>query len=261
MSVIKNKGRYMLKTKVVSLTAVLFMLVGCTGSSDYQLAQTESVQKTQNVSDRSIEYHILPQDRLEVSLYKDPAQGQNVSSSNELGQSMNNKGILVNTAGYITLPLIGKIKVAGLSQSQAADRITTQYKKYLNTPSVYVEVLNKRIFVLGEVNKPGVIPVDKEKMTLFEAIAHAGDLTDSALRNEIIILSNSPVKGMQLRKVDLTNFDTMKYSSLMLRPNDIVYVRPDSWKEFKVASDNFTSPFVTVAKIASPFVTLKYLSD
>ena len=251
----------MLKIKVVSLTAVLFMLVGCTGSSDYQLVQTESVQKTQNVSDRSIEYHILPQDRLEVSLYKDPTQGQGMSTSNELGQRMNNRGILVNTAGYITLPLIGKIKVAGLSQSQAADRITAQYKKYLNTPSVYVEVLNKRIFVLGEVNKPGVVPIDKEKMTLFEAIAHAGDLTDSAVRNEIIILSNSNVKGMQLRKVDLTHFDTMKYASLMLRPNDIVYVRPNGWKEFKVASDNFTSPFETITKIASPFVTLKYLDN
>jgi polysaccharide export outer membrane protein len=126
---------------------------------------------------------------------------------------------------------------------------------------VYVEVLNKRIFVLGEVNKPGVVPIDKEKMTLFEAIAHAGDLTDSAQRDEIIILSNSEVKGMKLRKVDLTNFDTMKYASLMLRPNDIVYVRPNGWKEFKVASDDFTSPFVTITKIASPFVTLKYLSN
>jgi len=252
----------MVKVKLVSLMAVAFMLVGCTGSSDYQLVQTEGVQQSKNVSDRSIEYHILPQDRLEVALYKDPAQGAaGYSSTNELGQSMNNKGILVNTAGYIALPLIGKIKVAGLSQSQAADRITAQYKKYLNTPTVYVEVLNKRIFVLGEVNKPGVVAIDKEKMTLFEAIAHAGDLTDSAQRNEIIILSNSNVKGMQLRKVDLTNFDQMRYASLMLRPNDIVYVRPNGWKEFKVAADDVTSPFVTIAKIASPFVTLKYLTD
>ena len=75
-------------------------------------------------------------------------------------------------------------------------------------------------------------------MTLFEAIAFAGDLTDDAVRNEIIILSNSHTKGMQMRKVDLTNFDTMKYASLMLRPNDIVYVQPNNWKEFKVASDD-----------------------
>jgi polysaccharide export outer membrane protein len=120
--------------KLISLTAALFMLLGCAGSSDYQLVQTETVQESQNVSNRSIEYHILPQDRLEVALYKDPAQGaQSYSSSNELGQSMNEQGILVNTKGYISLPLVGKVKVSGLSQTQAADRITAKYKQDLNS--------------------------------------------------------------------------------------------------------------------------------
>jgi len=249
----------MFKMKLIVLTGVLFILGGCAGS-EYKLAQTEQPIAEKKVSDRSIEYRILSQDRLEIALYKDPAQ-DSIGSVNELGQSMNQKGILVNAAGYISLPLIGKIKVAGLSQSQAADRITKQYKKYLNTPSVYVEVLNKRLFVLGEVKNPGVVKLDKEKMTLFEAIAFAGDLTDAAVRDNIIILSNSPKSGMEMRRVDLTNFDTMKYASLMLRPNDIVYVQPDNWKEFKVASDNFTSPFETIAKIAAPFVTLKYLEN
>lgn len=115
------------------------------------------------------------------------------------------------------------------------------------------------IYVLGEVKKPGVVKLDREKMTLFEAIAFSGDLTDSAVRENIIILSNDIKSGMQMRRVDLTNFDTMRYSSLMLRPNDIVYVQPDGWKEFKVASDNFTAPFKTIAEIVSPFV--KYLIE
>ena len=253
----------MFKTKLLLSIGVLFLLVGCSGNKDYALVQTQSADtQTSRVTDRSIEYRILPQDRLGVSLYKDPAQSSGEGSSGgELGQSMNGDGILVNTAGYVNLPLVGKVKVAGLSQSQAADRITAKYKLYLNTPTVYVEVLNKRLFVLGEVKKPGVIKIDREKMTLFEALAHAGDLTDAAVRTEIMILSNHPTRGMQMRKVNLTNFDTMNYASLMLRPNDIVYVRPDDWKAFKVASDNYTAPFVTIAKIAAPFVTLKYLSD
>lgn len=252
----------MFRTKLVVLTTVVLFLNGCTGQN-YKLAQTKQVNsvKSQKLSDRSIEYRILPQDRLEVALYKDPSQGSNSVSSNELGQSMNSKGILVDAKGYIALPLIGKIKVSGLSQSEAANRITAQYKKYLNTPSVYVEVLNKRIYVLGEVNKPGVVKLEREKMTLFEAIAFSGDLTDAAVRDNIIILSNDLQNGMQMRRVDLTNFDTMRYASLMLRPNDIVYVQPDGWKEFKVASDNFTAPFKTIAEIASPFVTIKYLSN
>jgi polysaccharide export outer membrane protein len=235
------------------------LIVGCGNDSDYKLLQSTHAVESQKITDRSIEYRILPQDRLQVILYKDPNQ-ENMAMTGELGQPMTNKGILVDTAGNIVLPLIGKVHVAGLTQTQAADKITRLYKKYLNTPSVYVEVLNKRILVLGEVKKPGVIELDKEKMTLFEALAHAGDLTDSAVRNSIIILSNDK-HGMHIRRVDLTHFDTMTYASLMLRPNDIVYVQPDNWKEFKVASDNFTKPFETITKIAAPFVTLKYLND
>ena len=250
----------MFKTKLMLLVGVLFLLGGCAGNKDYALLQTQSQDtQTVKVTDRSIEYLILPQDRLEVSLYKDPQMGE--AGAGSIGQSMNDKGLLVNTAGYISLPLVGKVKVAGLTQTQAADRITQQYKKYLNTPTVYVEVLNKRLFVLGEVKTPGVVELDKEKMTLFEALAHAGDLTDAAVRTEVLILSNSPTKGMQMRKVDLTNFDTMNYASLMLRPNDIVYVKPSDWKAFRVAADDYTAPFVTIGQIAQPFVQIKYLFD
>ncbi len=255
----------MSKIKLMVMTGSLFLLLGCAGNKDYALFQTTPSENTQmvKVSDRSMEYRILPQDRLEVSLYKDPQQGTDIGSggSGSLGQSMISNGVLVNATGYISLPLIGNTKVSGLTQTQAADRITKKYEKYLNTPTVYVEVMNKRLFVLGEVNSPGVIKIDKEKMTLFEALASAGDLTDSAVRTEILILSNSPVKGMQLRKVDLTNFDTMNYANMMLRPNDIVYVTPNDWKAFRVASDDYTAPFETITKIAAPFATLNYLAD
>ena len=249
----------MLREGSIVAVFLAFLLAGCGSDSDYKLLQTEHAVKNSKITDRSIEYRILPQDRLQIVLYKDPSATAE-SSSSELGQSMNKKGVLVNAAGYVTLPLIGKVHVAGLTQTQAADTITKRYKKYLNTPSVYLEVLNKRILVLGEVNKPGVIELDKEKMTLFEALAHAGDLTDSAVRNNVIILSND-THGMHIRRVDLTHFDAMTYASLMLRPNDIVYVQPNNWKEFKVASDNFTAPFEMISKIASPFVTLKYLDN
>jgi len=254
----------MRKKSALLLIGVVVLFTGCTGNKDYELLQTKKTNtQTVEVSDRSIEYRILPQDRLKVSLYKDPAQSSEMgmSGSGELGQTMNKDGILVNASGYISLPLLGKIKVAGLTQSQAADHITRGYKKFLNTPTVYVEVLNKRIFVVGEVKKPGVVNIDKEKMTLFEALATAGDLTDDAVRTEIMILSNHGDKGMQLRKVDLTNFDKMNYASLMLRPNDIVYVKPNSWKQFKVNAENVSSPFSLIAAVAAPFVTLKYLGN
>ncbi len=248
--------------RLTILGVMLLGLIGC-GSidSEYQLLQNAPQKSERSVAVQgNIEYHILPQDRLKIVFYRDPQQSAEVSTP-ELGQEMNREGILVNTQGYVILPLIGKVKVAGLTQTEAADRITQKLKKYLNTPSVYVEVLNKRIYVLGEVKKPGVVKLDKEKMTLFEAIAFSGDLTDHAVRDNIIILSHDPKKGLVMRSVDLTDFRKIRYASLMLHPNDIVYVQPDGWKEFRVKSDNFTAPFETLTKIAAPFVTLKYLSN
>ncbi len=247
----------------LTISAMILLGLGGCGSIDsqYQLLQNVPQKTEKSIAVKgNIEYHILPQDRLKIVFYRDPQQSAEVSTP-ELGQEMNREGILVNTQGYVILPLIGKVKVAGLTQTQAADRITQRLKKYLNTPSVYVEVLNKRIYVLGEVKKPGVVKLDKEKMTLFEAIAFSGDLTDHAVRDNIIILSHDPQKGLVVRSVDLTDFRKIKYASLMLHPNDIVYVQPDGWKEFRVKADNFTAPFETLTKIAAPFVTLKYLSN
>jgi len=242
---------------------LLFMMSGCkNGKSDYTLLQTDK-KIAQNKSDSgelSFEYRILPQDRLKVSLYRDPVTVEK-GTNYQLGSEMQRDGILVNEKGYITLPLINKVKVAGLTQTEAAERLTTLYKKYLKIPTVYVEVLNKRVYVIGEVNHPGPVKVDSEKLTLLEALAFAGDLTDSAVRDNILIISRNEQNQMYLRSVDLTHFDHLSFSGMFLQPNDIVYVQPDGWKEYKVKSDNFTAPFKTVAEIAQPFVLLKYLEN
>ena len=159
--------------KLAIALGLLFVINGCTGKSDYQLVQSEGDVKNVHTTSRSIEYKILKQDRLQIVLYKDPQQTSEVGGT--ISESLNNnQGVLVDTAGNVVLPLIGKVNVAGLTQTQASDRIRLHYKKYLNDPSIYVEVLNKRLFVMGEVKKPGVIKIDKEKMTLFEAFGNSG---------------------------------------------------------------------------------------
>jgi polysaccharide export outer membrane protein len=97
-------------------------------------------------------------------------------------------------------------------------------------------------------------------MTLFEALAHEGAFTNSAVRSEVIIVSSDKL-GMRMRTVDLTNFDKMNYASLMLRPNDIVYVKPNDWKQFKVVSSDVTSVLDPILKIAGAYAAFAYLAD
>jgi polysaccharide export outer membrane protein len=253
----------MLKKFMFVILSFLFLLQGCGNKSNYVLLQSE--QKTTNKElslKQSYEYIILPQDRLKIAIYRNPElTGETSNGSSQLGQDMQDSGVLVDTKGYISLPLVNHIKVAGITQTAAANLITQRYKRYLKIPTVYVEVLNKRVYVIGEVKQPGPVKVDREKLTLLEALAFAGDLTDAAIRDNILILSRNSQNKPYIRSVDLTNFDHLSMTNMILRPNDVVYVQPDGWKEYKVASDNFTAPFKTIAEIASPFVQIKYLTD
>ena len=253
----------MYKQVIIVMLLALFLLMGCADKSDYVLLQSDENISTQKVTlKQSYEYIIMPQDRVLISLYRNPeVTSESAYGSSELGQKMQDDGVLVDAKGYVFLPLIKRVKLAGLTQEEAARHITEKYKAFLKIPTVYVEVINKRVYVIGEVKNPGPIKVDREKLTVLEAIASAGDLTDNAVRDNIIILSRNNQHKLYLRKVDLTHFDHVALSNMMLRPNDVVYVQPDGWKEFKVSSDNFTAPFNTITQMAAPFVTLKYLSN
>lgn len=245
----------MFKRKLMLLAGVLLFINGCSSKSDYKLFQADKAPVVeQAIPDQKVEYKILPQDRVSINIYKYPE----LMPTN---MSEEGKGLIVDSSGYIYLPLIHRVKLAGLTQTEAARMLEQKYKAYLTDPTLNLEVMNKRIYVFGEVNKPGVITLDKEKLTIIEAMAFAGDLTDAAVRDNIIVISHDSQDKMIMRSVDMTNFRSLSLANLMVKPNDIIYVQPDGWKRYKLTSDNFTAPFETIAKIASPFVTIKYLTD
>jgi len=196
------------------------------------------------------DYVIKPHDRLAISVYKYP---------NLTPTSMNQKGILVDSQGYISLPLIHRVRVAGLTQTEAAKYLEQEYAKYLKDPSLNIEVMNKRAYILGEVKKPGPVPIDREQTTIFEAIAVGGGLTDNAQRDNILLLTHTRDGELELRRIDLSNYNTLASSNLTVKPDDVIYVPPSAWKEFAITSGNFSLVFRRIAEIASPFVQMHYL--
>jgi len=232
----------------------IFTFTACNqGRSDYELLQSQNIVKNEKKKKlENIEYKIVTQDRLSIVIYQYP----------EITPTkMNEKGILVDSQGYISLPLIHRVKIAGYTQSDAARMLEEKYKKYLTDPSLNIEVMNKRAYILGEVKKAGVIRLENETMSVIQAVATAGGLTDSAQRDQVFVITHDGDNTMRMRRIDLTSFTVLQASNLLIKPNDIIYVQPNKWKSFRVASDDFTSPFETIAKVASPFVTLKYLTQ
>jgi polysaccharide export outer membrane protein len=96
----------------------------------------------------------------------------------------------INAAGYIKMPLIGLVKVAGLSREQSEDLITELYAEgYLQDPQVNIDIMeyvSHQITVLGHVTNPGVYPL-KGKTTLLQALAMAGDAGALANEEEVVV--------------------------------------------------------------------------
>ena len=111
--------------------------------------------------------------------------------------------------GTIKFPILGNIQAAGLTQKQLENNITQQLidKKLLFDPIVSSRFLNFRVTVLGEVNRPRVITVPSEQISIFEAIGQAGDLTIYGLRNNVMLIrQEGPIRLLKGLILILPNY-------------------------------------------------------
>ncbi len=155
-------------------------------------------------------------------------------------------GTLVGSDGSIYIPILGNLKATGVTKSQLASTITKALidQKLLIDPIVTIRFLNFRVTVLGEVNRPTVIPVPSEKISLMEAIGAAGDLTFDALRNNVLIIREESGQKI-IGRVDLNSNEIFSSPYYYLKSNDIVYVEPQRSKIKETTSR--TPPWVPLA--------------
>lgn len=233
-----------------SLLTVAFLLSGC-GSKNlledsYVVKQRDAHQKkyhaTKNYFNGRFEYRIQPHDRIGVAVYNHP--------------ELSGKGLLIDASGNVMFPLLGSVHLGGLTQPQAGRKLQRLYSRYLKRASVQLEVINKRAFVVGEVRSPGPIPLTNEQMPLLSAIATRGGFRDTANRSKIVIL-RAVGRGTRADVVDLTNLTSLSYASMMIRPNDIIYVAPTAMKDFQL---NILPIFQMATTIMSPFAYYKTLT-
>jgi polysaccharide export outer membrane protein len=135
----------------------------------------------------------------------------------------------VDIDGNIELPKIGKIKVAGLSKEVVRDTIAKAYKEYLLDPIVSVNFGNFRFSVMGEVKGPGAFDVPAEKVTIFEALARAGDLTPYAKWNNVKIIRE--VNGeRKILSINMNDKDILNSPDYYITRYDLIYVESKSVK-------------------------------
>lgn len=164
--------------------------------------------------------------------------------NNYNGGSGNNnvRGYLVDLDGSINFPLLGKIKVQGLTRREVTNLIQDSLKKgdYIKEPVVTVRFLNFKIQILGEVNRPGSYNISSERVTLFEALALAGDLTIHGRRNRVAVIREMDGERTILYH-DLRSRDIFNSPDFYLRQNDLVYVEPNRVRAEASTQNQFTN--------------------
>jgi polysaccharide export outer membrane protein len=137
----------------------------------------------------------------------------------------------VNDSGFVQFSLIGKIKVDNLTTTEIQKILQSRVDEYIKNTVVIVKLANFRISMMGEFKNPGKYLVYQDKITIFEAIAMAGDMTDFAKRNKVLLARQSE-KGIKTYRINLNDYSILESDFYYLMPNDLVYVEPLKGKQF-----------------------------
>ncbi|MGB3587982.1 MAG: polysaccharide biosynthesis/export family protein [Tunicatimonas sp.] len=185
------------------------------------------------VEDADKNYIIQPNDFLEVEVYTndgelliDPNQeiAREVGMMNQNNQMRQVPRYLVLSNGVVELPMVGEVKIAGLTLKEATDLLKQQYEEFYEDTYVLLRYVNKRVVVLGSVGGQ-VIPLENENMSLIEVLALAGGV-GVVSRTDNIRLIRGNLDDPEVRLIDLSTIEGVKQASLKILPGDIIYVQP-----------------------------------
>ena len=173
-----------------------------------------------------------------------------VSSENQLSTTKNVSDVSykVDINGNISLPIIGKVSVVGLTIYEAEQLIASLiYPQYVKKePVVTIGISNFKITILGDVNSPGVIDIEKDKVNILEALAMAGDLNITGRRNNVMLIRTQDDGSREIYRYDLNDKYLLFSPYFNLKQNDMIYVEQNRSK----TRNAFTLPTVVTFSLS-----------
>ncbi len=210
-------------------------------------------------STNAAEYRISPNDIIEFSLYSNDGfklvDLTSLNTNNSTGfRIANGTEYLVEPTGEVKLPVLGKIKINGLTIREAQSLLEEKYASYYIRPYVMMRVINKRVIVFpGSAGDAKVIPLLNNNTTLIEGIALAGGLADDG-KAKMIKLIREKKGEHEVYLIDLSVVEGIKQASMVLQANDIVYVEPR--RKYAIRFLQEAAPVISV--ITSAFILYSY---
>lgn len=231
--------------KLFTLTSIGCMVLLLSGCGSYKQVPYLQELEALEISDTlppMYDAKIMPKDLLTITVNtSDPEASapfnltvqtyNSASSVHSITQQPSLQQYLVNNKGDIDFPVLGRIHVGGLTKNEAEDLIREKLKPYLQeTPIVTIRMVNYKISVLGEVNKPGTFTVNNEKVNVLEALAMAGDMTIWGLRDNVKLVRENADGKREIILLNLNKADIIGSPYYYMQQNDIIYVSPNKTK-------------------------------
>lgn len=166
---------------------------------------------------------------------------------------------LVDNDGKIDFPVLGELRIGGLTKKQAEQMIVDKLMPYMKeTPIVTVRMVNYKISVIGEVARPGTFTISNEKVNLLEALAMAGDMTVYGLRDNVKLIREDAKGKQEIITLDLNKADIILSPYYYLQQNDIIYVTPNKAKARNSDIGNSTSLWFSATSILVSVASLLF---
>jgi polysaccharide biosynthesis/export protein len=224
----------MKKLTFITLLCSLFLLTSCVSKkSIIYLQEIDSVSAEMKSNYEPV---IKTDDVLYINVSTvDPkaAQPFNIGGA-EAGASANGMQIerstyLVDNQGNIQFPILGSIKVVGLTKNQLKEILYTRISELAKDPVINMRIINFKVSVIGEVNTPGSYTISSERITIPEALALAGDLTLYGRRENVLLIRE--VEGFKTTaRINMADPNLLNSPYYYLSQNDVLYIEPNKRK-------------------------------
>lgn len=258
--------------KIILVAASVLVLGSC--STPRQISYFQDLRPGESELTLAVpaEIKIQPKDKLSIlvnsqdlrltNLFNLPIVSQQVGQETSSGTSRGMSGYTVDSKGDIDFPVLGMLHVQGMTREEMAAYIKKELQSHdlIKDPVVTVEFMNLSVDVMGEVNRPGRYNIDKDHLTILDALSQAGDLTIYGKREKVLVLRTEEGK-QRVYGINLCSADHL-YSSpaYYLQQNDVVYVEPNDTKarQSTVNGNNVrsTSFWISLASLLTSIAVL-----
>lgn len=230
----------------ILLLCSLMVMTSCVSRKKLTYLQysTES-GRSENLSDQQIsvtpdDYKVMPYDNLYIRVVTPDPQwsslfNADIGTAGITQESAALSGYTVDSGGGIEVPYVGRVLVGGKTLSEIKTLLDSIFKNYVTDAVIMVRLVNNYVTIIGEVGLPGRYMLTKDRITVFEALAMAGDMTEHSNRQKLQIIRPSPY-GPVIKEFTLADRSILSSEYYYILPNDILYAVPRQSKAFQINS-------------------------